>query len=123
MKIAVSSIGESSESLIDQRFGRARYFMIYNTKNSKWSSHSNQHNATMAQGAGIQSAQFIIEQGVSLLITGHCGPKAFKVLRAAKVEIIQNEQGVVADALTAYFQGKLVPSIVSNVGEHFGKGA
>jgi hypothetical protein len=37
MKIAVTSLGESLESPIDQRFGRARFFVIYNLESGEWS--------------------------------------------------------------------------------------
>ena len=40
------------------------------------------------QGAGIQAAQTVIGRGAEALITGFCGPKAFRVLTAAKVQVL-----------------------------------
>jgi len=44
---------------------------------------------------------------VSALITGHCGPKAFRVLQAGNVEIYQDAQGTVKESFKAYQNGKM----------------
>ena len=77
MKIAVTSLGESLDSPIDQRFGRARFFVLYDLESGEWTVHDNTQNLEAAQGAGIQAAQHVVNLGVEAVITGHCGPKAF----------------------------------------------
>jgi len=72
---------------MDARFGRAKFIMIYDTSDLSFKVHDNNVNLNAAQGAGIQTAQNIVELGATVLITGNCGPKAFKVLEAGGVKI------------------------------------
>ena len=83
MKIAVTSRGEDLQSTVDERFGRARYFLVVDTETGSFEAHDNAQSAGSLQGAGIQSARNVARQGVSAVLTGHCGPKAFRALAAA----------------------------------------
>lgn len=120
MKIAITSIGESLESPIDQRFGRARFFVLVDTDSDEWSVHNNTQNLQAAQGAGIQAAQQVAALGAEAVITGHCGPKAFATLQAADIPIYPGASGSVQKALEAYRAGALKPMTEANVGAGFG---
>lgn len=120
MKVSVTSLGETLESPIDQRFGRARFFIVYDTENRRWAAHSNSQNLDALQGAGVQAAQNIIQLGADVVITGHCGPKAFKTLAAGGVTVYQNASGAVGDALKQYENGKLTAADTADVEEGFG---
>ena len=80
---------------------------------------SNQQNLDAAQGAGIQSAQTIVKAGAEALITGHCGPKAFRVLDAAGVKVFNTDALTVADALARYRAGQLSEAAAANVEGHW----
>jgi len=43
----------------------------------------NTQNLDLPHGAGIQAAQNITQYNADMLLTGNCGPKAFKALEAA----------------------------------------
>ena len=120
MKIAVTSLGETLESPVDQRFGRARYFVLYDTENDEWSAHDNEQNLQAPQGAGIQAGQSVVNLGVSALVTGHCGPKAFTTLSAGGVEVYSGASGTVKEAVDAFKAGSLEKSDDANVDSHFG---
>ncbi len=107
MLIAITSCGNGLESAFDERFGRAAFFVVYDTETKQIQVVDNNENVNAAQGAGIQSAQNIIKLGVQHLITGHCGPKAFPVLTAGGVSIYYSESATVKDALDAFIAGKL----------------
>ncbi|AJQ29072.1 NifB/NifX family molybdenum-iron cluster-binding protein [Pelosinus fermentans] len=109
MKIAITSYGEDCHAAIDSRFGRADYFLIYDQDKEAWESLPNTQNLEAAHGAGIQAGQAIAKTGASVLITGHVGPKAFKVLEAGKIAMysIGDMSGSVEDALAAFLEGKL----------------
>ncbi|HRU01950.1 MAG TPA: NifB/NifX family molybdenum-iron cluster-binding protein [Victivallales bacterium] len=79
MKIAFSASGDSLESPIDPRFGRAKYFIIYDEINEKFEVIKNEQNLNAVQGAGIQSAQNLAKFGVECVVSGHFGPKALKL--------------------------------------------
>ena len=120
MKLAITSLGETLESPVDQRFGRARYFVLYDTDTEEWSAHDNQQNLSASQGAGIQSGQRVVEIGAEAVITGHCGPKAFATLQAGNVEVYPGASGTVNEAIAALLAGKLQKTENADVEGHFG---
>jgi predicted Fe-Mo cluster-binding NifX family protein len=120
MKIAVTSLGESPDSPVDQRFGRARFFVLFDLDTEQWSAHENKQNLEAAQGAGIQAAQRVVELGAQAVITGHCGPNAFATLSAAEVAIYQEASGSVQEAVAAYKTGVLKKSGRADVESGFG---
>lgn len=72
---------------VDPRFGRAAGFIIYDMETGEHSYVDNTKNLNAAQGAGIQAAQCVVEGKVGAVVTGYCGPKAYKVLDSAGVKI------------------------------------
>ena len=108
MKIAFSTSGNDLNAPLDTRFGRAAKFLIYDTETRNVAVVDNTQNLTAAQGAGIQSAQNVIRSGASFVITGgHCGPKAFEVLRIAGVNVYSSDAPSVAEALRLFQAGEL----------------
>jgi predicted Fe-Mo cluster-binding NifX family protein len=119
MKIAVSSTGPTLDSAIDARFGRAEMFLIIDDATDDFSIVGNKQNMDAAQGAGIQAARLVSDSGAELVITGHCGPKAFQTLRAAGIEIIVGVQGMVQEALDKYKAGQLASTDSPDVRGHW----
>ena len=107
MKIAVSSSGRDLNAQLDPRFGRSACFIIVDSKIMTFEVVENRQNLNLPQGAGIQAAKTIVDNKADVLITGHCGPKAFKVLRIAGVKIAIGAKGSVASAIQQYRNGKL----------------
>jgi predicted Fe-Mo cluster-binding NifX family protein len=107
MKIAVTSQGTTHDSPIDTRFGRAQYFLVHDDQTGTWESISNEQNMQAAQGAGIQAATTVANAGCTVLITGHCGPKAYRTLRSAGIDIYTSKAVTVDQALAAFLQGTL----------------
>ncbi len=95
MKVVVSSIGESLDSQVDPRFGRAAMFVLVDTETGETLSIDNSAGSNAAQGAGIQAAETVSQLGAECLITGHCGPKAFRALQAAGVTIYTGASGTI----------------------------
>jgi predicted Fe-Mo cluster-binding NifX family protein len=119
MKIAVTSQGQTIDSEVDPRFGRARYFIIADVDTGDLRAVSNEQNLNAAQGAGIQAAQLVAAQGVEAVLTGHCGPKAFQVLTAAGIKVFNEVEGTVAEAIVAFSSGKLTQTEGADVQGHW----
>ena len=119
MKIAITSKGTDLSSEVDPRFGRAQYFIIYDTKSSQYQPLDNSINLNALQGAGIQSAKNIVDMGVEALITGNVGPKAFSTLQSAGIRVFIGAAGTVEDALQQFQSGTLQESTSSNVQGHW----
>lgn len=119
MKIAITVDGDDLEAPMDARFGRARKFVIYDTETGSHEFLDNTRNLNAAQGAGIQSAQNIASAGAEILITGHTGPKAFRVLEAAKIAVYHGEVGPVREVVEAFKKGELKAARAADVEGHW----
>lgn len=119
MKIAFSTSGDSLQAPLDTRFGRASRFLIYDLDNETFHVVDNRQSLDSAQGAGIQSAETVVRQGVKALVSGHCGPKAFRVLKAAGVAIYTSNAATVGQALESYRAGSLVEAGSADVEGHW----
>lgn len=119
MKIAVPICKKNLESKVEFRFGRADKFLIYDSINENTEVIDNSQNLNASQGAGIQAAQNILKKGVTRLICGHCGPKAFKVLKQANVKVFTVKNSTVEDAIDMVISGKLEELTEADVEGHW----
>lgn len=108
MKIVLTTAATSLDGDLDKRFGRAPGFLIYDTEQQSCQFVDNQQNLNAAQGAGIQAAQNLIATGAKCVITGHCGPKAFKVLHSAGIKIFNTDTADLKECVERFNSGKLI---------------
>jgi predicted DNA-binding protein (UPF0251 family)/predicted Fe-Mo cluster-binding NifX family protein len=107
-KIAISSEGPTLEDSLDPRFGRSAGFIIIDPDTNDHTYLENGLAQTMAQGAGIQAAETVINAGATAVLTGYVGPKAFRVLESAGVRIAQDLENItVQEALDRYKGGQV----------------
>jgi len=119
MKLAVTSTGKGLDANLDPRFGRAAYFIIVDPETMEFEVVENNQNLNLPQGAGIQAGKTIVDNKVDALITGHCGPKAFKVLRSAGTKVMTGAGGTVTDAIAQFNNGELEISAEADVEGHW----
>ena len=120
MKLAITASGESPDSLLDMRFGRAAYFIVFTLPEGTHEAFKNDCKLNAVQGAGIQAAEHVANFGAEALITGHCGPKAFKALSAAGVKVFCCETDCkVSDALGFFKAGNLKQLSAPDVEGHW----
>ncbi len=119
MKICLTSTSDNLEAQIDPRFGRCAYLLIVDPETMEFEVVSNMA-AASGGGAGIQAAQTIANSDVKVLITGNVGPKAFKALSAASIEIMMVNSGSVREVVEKFKKGELQRVGSPTVGEHFG---
>ncbi|MBN2577795.1 MAG: NifB/NifX family molybdenum-iron cluster-binding protein [Pirellulales bacterium] len=119
MKVIVSAQGPKIDSLIDPRFGRARYFLLVDTDTRECSAHDNAQNLNAPQGAGIQAAQNVARLGAEAVLTGHVGPKAFAALQAAGITVHTGVSGTVQQAVEQFVSGGLPSAGKADVEGHW----
>ena len=91
-KVAVSSEGPSLD--------------IVNPETMETSYLDNGASQTMAQGAGIETAERMSAAGVTVVLSGYVGPKAFEALKAAGIKVCQDLDGMtVREAVEKYKNG------------------
>ena len=119
MKIAVTSQGTDLDAKVDPRFGRAAYVVIVDSNTNDFEVIDNSSNVNAMKGAGIQAASNVVNAGAEVLLTGHCGPNAFKALQAGKVAVSNDASGTVGEAVKSYLDGKLPHADTANVEGHW----
>ncbi len=119
MKIAISSVDGNLDGYVDERFGRSKKIVVYDTENQSHTVMDNTMNMGAAQGAGIQSAQNVINAGAKVLISGHLGPNAFRVLKTAGIEVYTASGMTVRQAIEAYLEGRLTKLDGPDVAGHW----
>lgn len=106
MKIALTAAADGMNAPLNERFGRAPGFIVYDTDTQTHVFIDNQ-SADAAQGAGIKAAEIVAKAGATALVTGDCGPKAFAALKRAGIGIFSHKGGSVQNALDLFLAGKL----------------
>jgi len=119
MKIAVTASGTDLDSEVDPRFGRCANFIFIDTETDEFEAVPNESVAA-GGGAGVQSAQLVADKGAAVVLTGNCGPNAFRTLQAAEIEVIVGVSGAVRDAVSKYKVGEFSRSDAPNVDAKFG---
>lgn len=119
MKIAITSQGATLDSPVDPRLGRARGFIITDEAGAEVRFVDNKQNLNAASGAGIQAAQTLVNEDAEVVITGNCGPKAFRVLAAGNVRVCVGASGTAREALDAFNAGDLDAADSANVEGHW----
>ncbi len=121
MKIAITATAKTMDSPVDQRFGRAAYFVVVDTETMDFAVIDNE-NVAAAGGAGISSAKAVVDAGAEAVLTGNCGPNAQRTLSAAGVRLYTGVTGKIAEAVELFKGGKLTEAEGPNVQSHFGTG-
>jgi len=119
MKIAVTARCPDLDSEVDPRFGRAAYILIVDSKTLDFEALDNNENLNAFKGAGIQAAGMVSKKGAEVLLTGFCGPNAFRTLQAAKIGVANGAGGSVRKSLQAYLDGNLPLSDKENAEGHW----
>ncbi len=109
MKIVLTAKGEDWSCKMDERFGRAEIFVCYNEETNELSSISNIGVDTMEHGAGLQTAQKVLDLSPDVIITGNgAGNKALAILQKSNVKVyIGAGNMTLKEAYEAYKNNKL----------------
>jgi predicted Fe-Mo cluster-binding NifX family protein len=121
MKIALTSSGRDLKSGLDPRFGRCAYFMVVDGDSMDYEIIENT-GLKATGGAGIQSAQRMLDQGVQVVITGNIGPNAMRVLNSGGIDVYIGAGGSLEEVITQFKAGELTKVNSPTVDSHSGLG-
>ena len=109
MKIAFTSKGKDWDSMIDPRFGRTDYIVIYDEDSKEMKAVDNTEIVSQQHGAGPLTAKKLIDLDPDVLITGNGpGGNAAAVLGTGSCRIYKGAgQMTVKGAFIAYKNGEL----------------
>lgn len=106
MKIAIPVNNRSMESGVSESFGRAPYFLFYDTE-VKSSVFIENSAATSPSGTGNKAAQIIIDYQADACLTPRCGQKAADVLKMAKIKLFQTTSDSIKENVAQFMNGEL----------------
>ncbi len=116
MKIAMPVYEKDMKTEICVSFGRAPYFLFYDTE-IKDGTFVDNSAATSAGGAGIKAAQIIVDNHAEVLLTPRCGENAADVLKSADINLYKTVGTSVTENIDAFVSGKL--SLLDEIHEGF----
>jgi len=106
MIIAIPTDDKNLESGVCPSFGRAPYFLFYNTV-TKACEYLDNAAAASEGGAGVRAAQVIADRGARALLTPRCGENAQELLSKAEVFVYKTIPGTVLENIEAFAADKL----------------
>ncbi len=119
MKVAITAKRTDLTSDVDPRFGRAAYILIVDTETMNYEVFDNRKYVAAFKGAGIQAATLVADNGAEVLLTGYCGPNAFKTATAGGVNVVNDITGTIKEAIELFMTGSLKFSTDANVDGHW----
>ncbi|MBT4870499.1 MAG: hypothetical protein HON47_02915 [Candidatus Diapherotrites archaeon] len=108
MRIAISNQENNINGLIDQRFGRCKYFIIVEVENNEIKTTNSVENqgALQGHGAGLKAAEQIGKLNVDAVITGDLGPNATNILKQLGIKAYR-AGGKASEAINDYLKNNL----------------
>jgi len=100
MKILIPTTKNDLNGEVDLRFARAPYFIIYDTEKKTTEIKENTYKDS-ARAVGTMVAQYIINEGIKIVVANDMGPNAKMALTEAKIEI-KKISGNVKEALSQF---------------------
>ncbi len=120
MRIAVSAVEGSPDAEMEPRFGRAPYYMIFDTDINEYEAMANPA-VESAHGAGVQAAQLMLDSNIQVVLSGRVGPNSYQILHEAGVDIRACPKGTVKELVDLFMKGEL-PAITQAGPAHGGTG-
>jgi predicted Fe-Mo cluster-binding NifX family protein len=109
MKIVFTTKGNTWDSPMDARFGRADMFVLYDETTDTLETISNSDSVNKEHGVGLQSAKKVLQMEADLIITGNgAGEKALDIFKSSSVKIYVGAGDMtLKEAYEAYKANKL----------------
>lgn len=117
MKIAVPADDRTMEGNVSNSFGRAPYYLIYDTESR--SAEFIENSAARAQGgAGIKAAQEVVDAKAQILVTPRLGENAAQVLEKAQIRSYLCIPGSLSENIKAFEANQLILLQETHPGYH-----
>ncbi|MFZ2959669.1 MAG: NifB/NifX family molybdenum-iron cluster-binding protein [Candidatus Ozemobacteraceae bacterium] len=109
MLVAISSQGNDLDASVDAQLGRAGQFLLIDPETREFTILDNRDAQNAGHGAGLHTAELLLNKGIQAVIAGDCGPKALEVFLKGDVSVFRCPGGSVKKALEDWKAGKLEP--------------
>ena len=109
-KIAICSTGSAPSSMMDERFGRCRYFMIWDPEAGQYETLSNSGTES-AHGAGTGAVQELVQREVGIVIAQRVGPKALTAIQQAGIKVFTDVADKTVDEARQRYETDQLPEL------------
>ena len=107
MIIAVTAQGKDLKGEVDPRFGRAKHFLLVDSETMDFRGGRESRKASIyPRGLVFRRLRIVANHEPEVVLTGNCGPKAFKTLQAAGIKVVVGVSRKIEDAIQAYLRGE-----------------
>jgi predicted Fe-Mo cluster-binding NifX family protein len=103
MKTVITSTGDDVSSSFDVRFGRAKWFCVYDHTSGETKFIKNEY-CESNSGAGTKAAELMADLEINKIISGDFGPKAKSLLERLNIRMIVPDDS-----------GKTVQELIDNL--------
>ncbi len=117
MKLAMPMEGRDLMKNVSPSFGRAPYFLIYDT-DTKEEKYLDNSAAGTQGGAGVKAAQIIVDSKVDVLLTPRCGKNAAEVFEDSGIQLYKTREGSGKKNLEDFTEDRLSPLEEIHAGFH-----
>jgi predicted Fe-Mo cluster-binding NifX family protein len=107
MRIAIPVEDTNISGKVCPSFGRAPYFMVYDT-NGEQAEFIENTAANSPGGAGVKAAQIVVDQNIDALLTPRCGQNSADVMKTAGIEFFQTVGDSISNNIEAYKNNTLL---------------
>lgn len=104
MKIAIPSTGPSLYDMVEVRMEISAYFIIYDLMSGEFEVIPNS-NSKKRIDSGILAVQFLLEKGVSVVLTGYCNMNVLKAFNDVNIQVLTGVSGFVRKVIQQYNKG------------------
>jgi len=123
MKICFTANNKTLDAKIDPRFGRCQYLVFVDSTKEKIIKAIDNTQKDVWHGAGIATAQKVVNEDAKVVITGNIGPNAFAALQSAGIKIIAGISDLTLKQALEKFKNNDLEKIQNpSVNGHFGRG-
>lgn len=117
MKIVIPVDNNKPDTGVCPSFGRAPYFMVYDTDKKDTVFISNGA-ANASGGAGTKAAQLVADQKAEVVLTVRCGQNAAEVMKAANIKMYKTVSGTAKENVEFFEKGELAAITEFHPGFH-----
>ena len=115
MKIALPVNNNHLDAGISHAFGRAPFFLFYDTETGEEEYVSNR-SVGAPGGAGVSAAQQLADSGIEVVLSPRCGQNAAQVLMAANIAVYVAEEESIQQSIDSFTRGELKPLVPGQPG-------
>ena len=117
MKIAVGTEEKKLDTLLSKKFGQAKYYILYDTKDKSFEIIEN-----IDPDDRHAPLQDLVKKGADSFIVSYIGPKAFEVLHAANKKVFHAKNISVLSAIEKLLKNELEelkePNVKKSMAHH-----